>query len=304
MSSNGVYGTNVGANITVNDVDIFYSYSPTRTNINNNNTFTQLDSSLLVQSKLVEEDTADRYDTVLEGLYNLKLPLQYFNQKGFYTVYIKPKEYIMTLQDVGVLSSYADVKGIVIDTTLVKDDAIKSLLITNNALVGYRVIYFDSNSKRENYYRIVTSNNKCEPVVQNIANANTKSIRYRFNESSSLVFLTLTPSVATSFKPNAQPYIGRAMQKIALVNTKFEPIMLDIEMVENDFDTLSYMLNGSQLRDLEKGLVTTFNDKNEIFAQHEHYSLKSSITNDPVFEVKYNKKDSIDFSQTLEDKLQ
>ena len=57
------------------------------------------------------------YDNVLEGLYNLKLPLQYFNKKGFYTVYIKPKEVIMTLQDVGVLASYEDIKGIVIDSS-------------------------------------------------------------------------------------------------------------------------------------------------------------------------------------------
>lgn len=303
MASNGVYGTNVGANISAQDVDIFYSYSPTRTSINNGQ-FKKLDSNLLIQSHLEEGAVTDRYDTVVEGLYNLKLPLQYFNQKGFYTVYIKPKEYVMTLQDVGVLSSYADVKGIVIDTELVQDGYIKTILQTNNALVGYRVIYFDASSRRENHYRIVTSNNKCEPVVQNVANANTKSIRYRFNESSSLVFLTLTPSVATSFKPNAQPYIGQAMQKIALVNTKFEPVMLDIEMVDNDMDTLGYMLNGSQLRNLENGLVTTFNDKNEIFAQHEHFTLKDSMTNDPIFEVKHNKKDSIDFSQTLEDKLQ
>lgn len=304
MASNGVYGTNVGANITYQDVDIFYSYSPTRTSSEpNGNRFTKLDSSLLVGSEL---DTvgSDNYDNVLEGLYNLKLPLQYFNKKGFYTVYIKPKEVIMTLQDVGVLASYEDVKGIVIDSSLVQNSNMQTLLRTNNALVGYRVIYFDSNSKREPYYRLITSNNKCEPVVQNTANVNTKSIRYRYNESSSLVFLTLTPSVASTFKPNALPYIGRSMQRVALVNTKFEPIMLDIEMVENDMDTLSIMMNGSQLRNLENGLVTTFNNNNEIFAQHEHFTLKDSMTNDPIFEIKHNKQNSIDFSQTLEDKIQ
>lgn len=304
MASNGVYGTNVGANVTAQDVDIFYSYSPTRTSSEpNGNKFFKLDSNLLVGSEL---DTigSENYDNVLEGLYNLKLPLQYFNKKGFYTVYIKPKEVIMTLQDVGVLASYEDIKGIVIDSSLVQDTNMQSLLRTNNALIGYRVIYFDSNSKREPYYRLVTSNNKCEPVVQNTANVNTKSIRYRYNESSSLVFLTLTPSVASTFKPNALPYIGRSMQRVALVNTKFEPVMLDIEMVENDMDTLSIMMNGSQLRNLENGLVTTFNNNNEIFAQHEHFTLKDSMTNDPIFEVKHNKQNSIDFSQTIEDKIQ
>ena len=61
------------------------------------------------------------------------------------------------------------------------------------------------------------------------------------------------------------------------------------------------MINGSQVRDLDNGLVTTFNKNNEIFAQHEHYTLKENGT--PVYEVKVNKSNSIDFSQTLEDKL-
>ena len=312
MSSSGVYGTRVPARVNPQtDIEIFYNYRPTRGEDSTiNNTFIKLDSALLtqaiIQSNEPESANIKAFDTgmELEGMYNLKLPLNYFNQKGFYTVYIKPKEVIMTLQDVGVLASYEDIKGIVIDSSLVQDTNMQSLLRTNNALIGYRVIYFDSNSKREPYYRLVTSNNKCEPVVQNTANVNTKSIRYRYNESSSLVFLTLTPSVASTFKPNALPYIGRSMQRVALVNTKFEPVMLDIEMVENDMDTLSIMMNGSQLRNLENGLVTTFNNNNEIFAQHEHFTLKDSMTNDPIFEVKHNKQNSIDFSQTIEYKIQ
>lgn len=305
--SNGVYGTNIGAQITSDDIEIFYSYSPTRNSDDVNDAdFTELPSSLLVQAKMTEEDknVGGRYDNILEGLYNLKLPLKYFNKKGFYTLYIKPKEHFAVLQDVGVLSAYPDVKGLVIDTKVDGlHDSLRNLLQTNNSLVGYRVIYYDSKGNRENYYRIITSNNRIEPVVQNLSDVNQKAVRYRYNESSSLTFLTVTPSVATTFKPNATPYIGIATQRIGIVNTKFEPIMVEIEMVDHDFDTISTMLEGSQLRDLDNGLVTTFNENNEIYAQHEHYTLKEEFTSKPIFEVKKNKKESIDFTQNLNDKM-
>ena len=92
MSVNGVYGTNVGALIDSNDVDIFYSYSPTRNCDDINNLkFNKLESGNLVNAEM-QEKYGDAYSTQIEGLYNLKLPLQYFNQKGFYTIYIKPRE--------------------------------------------------------------------------------------------------------------------------------------------------------------------------------------------------------------------
>lgn len=305
MSSSGVYGTNVSAIVNIpDDVDIYYSYSPNR-NVDDisNLKFEKIDATLLQQATISNPNESTQYDNILEGLYNLKLPIKYFNKKGYYTVYIKPKEYTAVIQDVGVLSSYPDVKGVIIDSVNGVSPSISKLLQNNNSLVGYRVIYYDDNMKRLPYYRIITSNNKCEPIVQNLSDTNQKSIRYRYNENSTLSFLTITPSVSTTYKPNALPYIGSSMQRIGLVNTKFEPVMLDIEMVEHDIDTVSTMLEGSQLRDLDNGLVTTFNANNEIYAQHEHYTLKDEYTNKPVYEVKKNKENSIDFSQTIDDKL-
>ena len=303
MSSSGVYGTKIGSNVTPSDVDIFYSYSPTRNSLDTLNAkFTRLDSSLLIQANIDESTNTFQYDNVIEGLYNLKLPIENFGKKGFYTIYIKPKEIETVLTDVGVLSAYPDVKGLVIDTSKITDINLKNLLLLNNSLVGYRVIYFDNNFQRENYYRIITSNNKCEPIVQNLTNVNQKSIRYRYNENSSLVFLTVTPSLSTSYKPNALPYIGSASQKIAIVNTKFEPVMIELEMVEHDIETVSTMLEGSQVRDLDNGLITTFNSNDEIYSQSEIYSLKDEYTKKPVFEIKKNKKSGVDFSQSIKDK--
>lgn len=303
MSTAGVYGTKIGSIVSPSDIDIFYSYSPTRNSIDSiNANFKRLESSLLSQAFIEQSDNNYQYDNILEGLYNLKLPIEYFGKKGFYTIYIKPKEIEAILSDVGVLSAFPDVKGLIIDTSKITDNTLKNLLLTNNSLVGYRVIYFDNGFQRENYYRIITSNHKCEPIVQNLGDTNQKSIRYRYNENSSLVFITVTPSMSTTYKPNALPYIGTASQKIAIVNTKFEPVMIEIEMVEHDIETVSTMLEGSQVRDLDNGLITTFNNDNEIYSQSEVYSLKDDYTKQPVFEIKKNKKNSIDFSQTINDK--
>ena len=294
MSSNGTYGTRIASNVTQKDVEIFYSYSPTRNSDDvNNATFMRLPSNLLFDAETEDND-------VLEGLKNLKLPLQYFNKKGFYSVYIRPKEVKAVINNVSTLTAYPDVRGIVIDTSSVAE--LSNELRTNNMLVGYRIVYLDENGKRENYYRIVTSNNKCEPVEQSLPNVNQNATRYRFNEGSNLTFITVSPSVAPSFKPNATPYIGKVGQQILFVNTKFEPILLDIEMVDKDIENIATMLEGSQLRSLDNGLVTTFNENNEIYHQSEHYSLKDPYTGEPIYEVKMNKTDSIDFSQTIEDK--
>jgi hypothetical protein len=175
--------------------------------------------------------------------------------------------------------------------------------ITDPSSFNQDIIYLNDNGSRTDEYRLVTSNNKCEPIIQTSNDSSNKSYTYRYNESSTLSFLTLTPSAAPSFKANAAPYIGKPTQRIILVSTLFEPVMLDIEMTEHDLNTMAYMLEGSQLRDLDNGLVTTYDDNNQIYHQSEHYTVKDAATGKPVFEVKKNKNASIDFSQTLEDKL-
>jgi hypothetical protein len=299
--SSGVYGTNIPAMIDNSMVDIYYAYHETRNSDSTENAiFTKLDSNILTN---VLYDGGDATDNVLEGLYNLKLPLQYFSKKGFYTVYIKPKEIPVVISDVSTLSAYPNVRGIVLDASSIEDATFRNKVLTNNALVGYRIIYLDSNGNRENFFRLVTSNNKCEPIVQASSASYEKSYTYRYNESATLTFLTLTPSSAPSFKSNALPFIGNVAQRILLVNTEFEPVMLDIEMTDHDADTISNMLEGSQLRDLDNGLVTTFNENNEIYHQSEHFTLKNTETGDPVYEVKEKRVNNIDYSQTLEDKV-
>ena len=304
----GVYGTNIPIHIDSNKlsslVDISYCYNESRAYDSlSSSKFKSLPSSVLANCTR-DVESGSNLDEIVDGMYTLQLPLSDFNKKGFYTVYIKPKEYAINITDVGCLSAYSDVRGIILDTNAITDDdIIKNMARTNNGLVGFRIVFLDENGVREDYYRIVTSNNKCEPVIQAPNSSSDKTYTYRYDDSSSLTFLTVSPSSAPTFKSNATPYIGKPTQRILLVNTLFEPIQLDIEMVTHDADTISNMLEGSQLRDLDNGLVTTYNEKNEIYAQSEHYTLKENASGNPVYEVKKNKTDSIDFSQTIDDKL-
>ena len=295
--STGAYGINIPSNVNSSEVEIYYSYTKDRTISNvEDATFTKLNSNILV--KAMKSDT-DSTDNILEGAYYLKLPSSNFSLKGFYNVYIKPKEIGAVIADVSVLAAYPDVRGIVIDTKTVSDSNIRTLLQTNNGLVGYRIVYFDDNGDRTSDYRIVTSNFKSEPVIQNLTNSNEKGTRYAYNDAGSLVFLTLTPSSSSTFKANSLPFIGKTSQRINLVNTKFNPVMIDIEMVDHDADTISNMLENTQIRNLDYGLITTLDENGNIYHQSENYQLKNTTTGKPVYEI-HKKKTNIDYTQTLD----
>lgn len=294
--ANGTYGTKRPAQITPNDVDIFYYYRPSYSSESEEFVnFKQLDSSRILSaaSGVYGNDVL-----TLPGMYNLRLPLSEFGQKGVYTIYIKPKEIFATIIDGDArLAAMSNIRGIILDASVISDADISN----NGNLVGYRVEYFDDNKvDRLNDYRIITSNNRCEPVAQNFNDTSQKGIRYRFNDSSNLIFCTLTPSSSLSFKSNSLPGIGSTGQKIALVNTKFNPVALEIEMVEHDAETISTMLEGAQLRDLDGGTITTFNKDGAIY----HQAKYGNIVNPSKgihYDFKLPKTDNIDY--TVENEL-
>lgn len=302
--ANGVYGTNIPTSISndliANYVDIVYSYSRTRNSTDvEGSKFEKLSSDNMKNVVLSKSETNDN---MVDGLYNLKLPTDIFGKKGFYTIYIKPKEIPVTIMDVSTLHDFPTVRGIVIDLKAIPTE-LKGDASVNNGLVGYRVIYRNNDGTRSNEIRIVTSNNKCEPVVNVSTTTNSKTYSYRYNENSTYTFITVTPSMPLSYKASSTPFIGKATQNIYLVNTLFEPICIELEMVENDIDTVTNILTGNQLRDLNNGLITTFDKDNNILVQHEMSTLKSSETGTPQYEVKENRSENIDFTQTITDKL-
>jgi hypothetical protein len=266
---NGSYGTRKPAYINTEDCDIYYCYRPTRSSDSPEfSTFKELSTDNLTISRVTNTDSNEA-SVELPGMYDLRLPINQFSKAGFYTIYIKPKEYYTTIVDVSTLAAYPNIRGIVLSKTDLPGGS------EDNGLTGYRVEYFKNGTRDYTTYRIITSSNACEPIAQNMSDSSQKGIRYRFNDTGNLLFCTVTPSTALSFKSSTQPYIGSVGEQIALVSTAFNPVAIEIEMTKNDIDGITTMLEGSQIRNLDEGIITTFDNDGNIYNQ----SLYGNITN-------------------------
>jgi len=298
----GTYGIVRPADISPDDVEIFYHFTPSRDTIGDT-TLTKLDPAEV----LIKIDNPNKSQSnvtgfeVFSGMYTLKLPVATFGVKGFYTIIIKPIEIRTSIVDVGVLSAYPDIKGLVFDMSNIPAQFLNRF--ENNGLVGYRVEYLNTDTtatdaKLNNFFRVITSNNRAEPVNQNLTNSNQKAIRYRFNDNSTLTFCTVSPASASNVKPNALPFIGQPNQQVIITNTFFNPIMVEVEMVEHDVETLAFALFGNQTKSLEDGIYTIYNFNNDIYKQYNLYEIKDRFTGQPLFEVR-EERDSIDFDKTF-----
>ena len=177
----GTYGIVRPADVNPEDVEIFYHYTPSR-DVVSNSVLQKLDpTQVLIKVDAYTENKNDsglnNQFQIFGGMYTLKLPVDKFNTKGFYTIIIKPIEIRTTIVDVGVLTAYPDTKGLVFDISSIKPAFLNRF--ENNGLVGYRVEYIDSNTsandaKINNFFRVITSNNRAEPISQNINNTNQK----------------------------------------------------------------------------------------------------------------------------------
>lgn len=307
----GTYGTIRPADMSPNDVEITVFYSKNR---ESSNTVTfKLDSSNLKEVNnnkptvpgFSNPNQSQSGFEIFSGLYTLNLPVDSFSAKGIYTMVFKPVEMRTKIVDCGVLSAFPDIKGIILDGS---DPKLSQFVdkLENNNLSGYRVEYLNPNTnvnnrKISNFFKIITSNNRSEPVNQNLTNTNQKAIRYRFNDNSTLIFCTVTPSSPTNVKPNILPYIGSPNQDIIITNTFFTPFMLEIEMVEYDVESLAIGLFGNQSKSLEDGIYTIYNFNNEIYKQYNLFEIKDSITGKPLFEVKEDRLSNIDFTKGFND---
>lgn len=282
----GNYGTIRPADVSVEDVEIFYSFTPSRELI----TTVEL-QPLDPTQVLIPASNPNNISEIFGGLYTLKLPTSVFGSKGYYSIIIRPKQIRATIQDCAVLIDNQDVKGIVFDINQIPLELQNRF--ENGNLVGYRVEYLKEQSgtgqdKIQNLFRIITSNNRALPITQNQGNSNA-SQAYTFNDNSTSIFCTVTPTSAPSFKPNATPFIGNPQQEVIITNTFFNPVMLEIEMVEYDEETLAYALLSNQTKSLEDGIYTIYNFGNEIYKQYNLYEVKDQFTGKPLFEVREQK---------------
>ncbi len=299
----GTYGIVRPADISPDDVEIFYHFTPSRDTIGNTE-LKKLDPAQVLM-KIDNPNKSQSNVTGFEvfgGMYTLKLPVSEFGVKGFYTIMIKPVEIRTTIVDVGVLSAFPDIKGLVFDMSNIPANFLSKF--ENDGLVGYRIEYLNPNiggnsdAKLNNFFRVVTSNNRAEPVNQNLTNSNQKAIRYRFNDNSTLTFCTVSPASASNVKPNALPFIGQPNQQVIITNTFFNPIMIEVEMVQHDVETLAFALFGNQTKSLEDGIYTIYNFNNQIYKQYNLYEIKDKFTGKPLFEVR-EERASIDFSKAF-----
>lgn len=298
----GTVGIVRPADVSPEDVEIFYHFTPSRS-LAGNNQLIKLNSAdvlLKVNNPNKTQSNVVGFE-IFGGLYTLKLPATTFGIKGFYTIIIKPVEIRTKIVDVGVLSAYPDINGLIFDTATIPANFVTKF--ENNGLVGYRIEYLNTNTsapdaKIPNLFRVVTSNNRAEPVNQNLTNTNQKAIRYRFNDNSTLVFCTLSPSSASNVKPNAFPFIGQPNQNVIITNTFFNPIMIEIEMVEYDTESLAVGLFGNQSKSLEDGIYTIYNFNNDIYKQYTLYEVKNVFTGIPLYEIR-EQRTNIDFTKSF-----
>ncbi len=293
----GSFGTVRPADLSPEDVEIILNYTPSR-DVTNDFVLTKLDAASILRPYFSNSTIGGTDLEILGGLYNLKLPAEQFNKLGIYTLYLRPKQIRTSITDCGVLSSLPNVKGIVIDLNNIPPADLNKFIA--QGLVGYRVEYLNDNgTKIPNFFRIVTSNFFCEPVVQNLTNTVQKAIRYRYVDgTTNLMFCTLSPSASPTNKPNATPFIGQPAQNIILTNTYFNPITLDIEMVEHDIETLSYAIYGNQTKSIEDGIYTIYDRDNNIYRQYNLYEIKDEFNN-LLYEVREDRENNIDFSKNF-----
>ena len=292
------YGTVRGSDVSPQDVEIILNFTPTR-DVTDQFVLTKLDAQTLLRPYFNNTETGGNDGVeVLGGLYNLTLPANQFNALGIYTLYIRPAQIRTVISDCGVLSALPNVKGIIIDISNVPTEYQNKFV--PQGLVGFRIEYLNPDgSKIPNFFRVVTSSFYCEPVVTNEVNTTQKSIRYRYVDGdSNLIFLTLSPSSSPTNKPNATPFIGQPNQDIIISNTFFNPITLEVEMVEYDISSLAIALYGNQTKSIDDGIYTIYDSQNNIYRQYNLYEIRDQF-NALLYEVRQNRNDNIDFSKNF-----
>lgn len=295
----GSYGTIRPSDVSPEDVEIILNYTPTR-DATDEFILTKLDAPTILRPYFANSETGGTPGVeVLGGLYNLTLPAEQFNALGIYTLYVRPAEIRTTITDCGVLTALPNVKGIIIDLANVPNQYLNKFV--PQGLVGFRIEYLNPDgSKIPNFFRIITSSFYCEPVITNEVNTTQKGIRYRYVDgNSNLIFCTVSPSSSPTNKPNATPYIGQPNQNIIITNTYFNPVTIEVEMVEYDVSSLAIALYGNQTKSIDDGIYTIYDSQNNIYRQYNLYEIRDQF-NALLYEVRQSRGTNIDFSKSFE----
>jgi hypothetical protein len=294
----GSYGTIRPADVSPEDVEIILNYTPSRDNTENF-VLTTLNSQDVLKPYFNNENTGGAAGKeLLGGLYNLKLPASQFNALGIYTMYIRPAQIRVPITDCGVLSALPNVKGLIFDLSQVPSQYVNKFVA--QGLVGFRIEYLNPDgTKIPNFFRIITSSFFCEPIIDNITNSSQRAVRYRYVDgSTNLLFCTVSPSSSPNNKPNATPYIGQPGQNVIITNTYFNPVTVEVEIVEHDTSTLAIALYGNQTKSMDDGIYTIYDSQNNIYKQYNLYEIRDEF-NSLLYEVRQDRNNNIDYSKNF-----
>lgn len=263
----GIFGSKKLADVSFDDVDILYAFSPSRESLGDTEmkplfaNITSLDFRKFIGA---------------DGMYKLRLPANIFKDLGFYSILIKPKSFETTILDCSYVvtndnnSIQISKKGIVIPTLQ---------FIKTSSLVGYQIEYFDKNNvKIKNLSRIITSSDLVS-ISPNNNNITQGSVTYVLDAGGSNLFLTVSPDEGSLISKNQKVDIGTKGAKIMLTNTYFDPFYVEVEMVEHTVETLAIGFYGNSTRDLETGVLTYFTKNNQIYRQFNLFSQKKQFEN-------------------------
>lgn len=292
----GLYGVKRASDAAPAEMEVIVIYSASR-NVGEKQSVTRFAGNEVI-TPIQNIDTAGAISTVeiMGGLYNLQLPTTVFNKKGIYGIYIRPVQIRMIIQDCASLAAFPDIAGLVFDTQAVSAEFATKFV--NNGLDGYRIEYLSATNKAKipNLFRIVTSSFLAEPVSETSSNANQKTIRYKYNNAGTKLFVTVTPNIASSYKPTAPPFIGQKGQSVIITNTNFNPVYMEVEMVDYDMETLNIALYGEQSKSIDDGMYTLYDFENNIFAQYDLYEIRDNSGN-KLFEVR-KRRTEIDYNKS------
>lgn len=292
----GLYGVKRPADVDPLDVEVIVIYTANR-NSTEIQKITKLPGTQVLTPMMSNSELGGTDVEILGGLYNLTLPRDVFGEKGFYTIYIRPSQIRVKIEDCAELATFPDVKGLVFNIDTAPVDFINKF--TNNGLDGYRIEYLNNDgTKISNLYRIITSSFISEPVQINTPNSSSNTTKYIYNNVGNMLFCTVTPNVAPSFKPTATPFIGRKDQNVIITNTNFSPQMFEIEMVNYDVESLAIALLSNQTKSMDDGIYTLYDFDGNIYAQYDLYEIRNNVNN-KLYEVRI-KRDNIDTSKTLD----
>jgi len=281
----GTYGTVKTADCDYNDLDILYAYSPDRESLGD-----------IQFQPLFNSVTNNEFRKMLgaDGGYKLRLPASVFNRLGFYMILIRPKTFQTRIVDCSFVITNNDQeiqiskKGIVIP---------KLQFQSTGSLIGYQIEYFDdNNNKIKNFHRIITSSDLVS-VNPNNNTSTASSTTYVLDPNGNQIFITLTPDEASLITNEVSADLGKSGQQILISNTFFDPVMVEVEMVNQSIKTLSYALYGESTRDLETGVYSIFDENGSLYKQYNLITRKKQFSNGNI-DIK-QERDTIDRTQNF-----